>query len=123
MPFTELYNVALNEQLRPERDFEMWKKGAGSVFEYTIGVADICRAFSFCHHPYMLNPATKSRIMQLDAAAQMESELQAAVVNMLFSGTAGSPFLVLVVRRDHIVQDTLDQIVGKKWDLKKKLKV
>lgn len=71
----------------------------------------------------MLNPATKSRIMQLDAAAQMESELQAAVVNMLFSGTAGSPFLVLVVRRDHIVQDTLDQIVGKKWDLKKKLKV
>lgn len=31
VPFAELYNSALNEQLRPERDFEMWKKGAGYV--------------------------------------------------------------------------------------------
>lgn len=109
VPFTEFYNTALNEMVRPEKDFELWRRGAG--------------AFSFCNHPFVLNPATKARVMQLDAAAQMESELQAAVVNLLYSGQQSTPFLVLVVRRDHIVQDTLDQIAGKKWDLKKKLKV
>ena len=57
-----------------------------------------------------------------DATAQMTHEFEGAILRSLFVG-ATSPYLVVKVRRSHLIHDTLLQMGMRKEDLKKPLKV
>jgi len=78
--------------------------------------------FSFCKHPFILEPSSKSRVLMYDATAQMTHEFEGAILRSLFVG-ATSPYLVVRVRRSHLINDTLLQMSLRKEDLKKPLKV
>ncbi|EDO40302.1 predicted protein, partial [Nematostella vectensis] len=93
--------------------------------------------------PFLLDPASKVKVMHIDAVWQMRVEYQNAIVHQarvqqvqrIFEETEKSkklndgvkaamcPFLVLEVRRDHLIRDTLSQIHLKEYDLKKPLKI
>ena len=57
-----------------------------------------------------------------DSTAQMTHEFEGAILRSLFVG-ATSPYLVVRVRRTHLISDTLLQMSLRKEDLKKPLKV
>jgi len=57
-----------------------------------------------------------------DATAQMTHEFEGAILRSLFVG-ATSPYLILKVRRSHLIQDTLLRVSQHKRELKKPLKV
>ncbi|KAH8548788.1 hypothetical protein BGW37DRAFT_522980 [Umbelopsis sp. PMI_123] len=106
--FEFFYNDTLNEQLEIKEDFPQFKDRKG---------------FSFCDYPFILNSATKADILKVESMFQMRHELQDAFFRALFQGV-NSPYLVLEIRRDHIIHDALYQLETKSTqDLKKQLRV
>ncbi|GLC35097.1 hypothetical protein PLESTM_000279200 [Pleodorina starrii] len=118
------YNDAINhEDFNLKEDFRKWKH----PHKY-----DFC----FCKFPFMYDPGSKARILQMENQMSQVNELNSALMRGLFGGVGPSPipgllpdlcpFLVLRVRRGpYLVQDTLIQIHrAKETDsLKKPLKV
>lgn len=108
LPIDEFYNDAVNEHLEIKEDFPHWKAKEG---------------FSFCNYPFVLTASTKSDILKVESMVQMRHELQDAFFRAMFIGV-NSPYLVLEIRRTHIVRDALYQLESKKpQDLKKQLKI
>ncbi|GAX73417.1 hypothetical protein CEUSTIGMA_g869.t1 [Chlamydomonas eustigma] len=117
LPFSEFYNDAVNnEDFNIKEDFRRWK-------------APFQRDFSFCTCPYVYDPSSKARVLQMENQMAQFNELQGALFRGLLSGSDPMdmcPFLVLKVRRGaHLVQDTLIQINRAKEQeaLRKPLKV
>jgi len=106
--YRRFYNDAINLEVNLKEDYRRWKSARGE--------------FSFCDHPFVLEPASKSRVLMYDATAQMTHEFEGAILRSLFVG-ATSPYLVVKVRRSHLISDTLLQMGLHKDDLKKPLKV
>ena len=109
LPFHLFYNDAVNQEVNLKEDYRRWKAGGADEF-------------SFCEHAYVLEPASKSRVLMHDSTAQMTQEFEGAILRSLFVG-ATSPYLVVRVRRTHLISDTLLQMSLRKEDLKKPLKV
>ncbi|KAJ3119077.1 hypothetical protein HK100_000475 [Physocladia obscura] len=102
--------------------------------------------FSYLTYSFLFDPVAKTRVMHIDAMSQMSLQYEEAVVHQAIvihaqrflrddSGTVKdleeglkretNPYLVLEIRRQHLVKDVLDQIHKQKndSDLKKPLKV
>lgn len=100
--------------------------------------------FSWFSYPFLLPPSIKRKIVLIDAMSQMSLEYEDACVNhtlvvhaqKLLSEaphmlknletnlrSATCPYLLLEIRREHFVADTLSQMSRKWSDLKKPLKV
>jgi hypothetical protein len=108
LSYKSFYNDAVNQEVNLKDDYRRWKSQRGE--------------FSFCEHAFVLEPASKSRVLMYDATAQMTHEFEGAILRSLFVG-ATSPYLVVKVRRSHLINDTLLQMSMRKEDLKKPLKV
>jgi hypothetical protein len=113
--FKEFYNDTLNEQLDLVEDFVKWLNRSN---------------FSFCMTPFLLDPANKAQILKFESQFKQQQQrnqaMRDAVRNaMMGNGMVGfNPFLVFGVRRDHLIQDTLENIVRHEpEDLKKELKI
>jgi hypothetical protein len=80
---------------------------------------------SFISHPYVLTPATKALVLEFDAAVQMRKVMDVEVQTAIATGqTYVVPYFVLRVRREHIVMDTLGQVMlFEDTEFKKPLKV
>jgi len=108
LDYHSFYNDAVNQEVNLKEDYRRWKSER--------------EEFSFCEHPFILEPSSKSRVLMYDATAQMTHEFEGAILRSLFVG-ATSPYLVVKVRRSHLISDTLLQMSLRKDDLKKPLKV
>jgi hypothetical protein len=82
---------------------------------------------SLISYPFILSAGVKAAILELDAARQMregtESEMQQAVAT---GSRYVIPYLVIRIRRSHIVEDAINQFAAQddgSFDLKKPLKV
>ena len=112
LPDRDFYNDAVN---RPEfidlvEDYQIWMQEPGN-------------AFSFCKYPFLLDAATKADIVFLESEILMRAEGRRAMLQSILSGPV-SPYLVLRVRRDNIIQDTLNQLTqAPPTELKKEMKV
>ncbi|KAJ2162164.1 hypothetical protein GGF46_000906 [Coemansia sp. RSA 552] len=107
-PYTVFYNKAVNEHIDIKDDVPR--------FRIPDGV-------SFCSYPFLLSPTTKSEIIRIESVILMRTELQDSFFRAMFSGVT-CPYLVLEVRRDSLVRDTLYQLDLKlSQDLRKQLKV
>ncbi|GBG90038.1 hypothetical protein CBR_g50131 [Chara braunii] len=103
------YNDAVNnDEFNIKEDFRRFKHPE----RYT---------FSFCKYPFIYDPSSKSLLLQMESQELMNEEFEGAILQSIFV-EATCPYLVLTVRRSHLVQDTLEQIQDS-IDLKKKLKV
>ncbi|KAG7377858.1 putative E3 ubiquitin-protein ligase HTD2 [Phytophthora pseudosyringae] len=83
---------------------------------------------SFCDFPFVLDAASKSKVLQIDSDLEQRARAQDAVLSRsnLMMETAPSPYLVLKVRRENIVEDAMQQLVHLSTSaetLKKPLKV
>ncbi|KAM6972379.1 putative E3 ubiquitin-protein ligase HERC3 [Aplochiton taeniatus] len=85
---------------------------------------------TLCAYPFILNAQAKTTMLQTDAELQMQMAVSGANLHNVFMLLtlepllARNPFLVLHVRRDHLVSDALRELtVYSDVDLKKPLKV
>jgi hypothetical protein len=57
LDYRKFYNDAINQEVNLKEDYRRWKSQRGE--------------FSFCDHPFVLEPAAKSRVLMYDATAQV----------------------------------------------------
>ncbi|XP_026059518.1 probable E3 ubiquitin-protein ligase HERC3 [Carassius auratus] len=85
---------------------------------------------TLCAYPFILNAQAKTTVLQTDAELQMQMAVSGANLHNVFMLLtmepllARNPFMVLHVRRNHLVSDALRELtVYNDVDLKKPLKV
>jgi len=130
----EFYNETIGRKLNFKEEYKLWRKSLETK-PVTI--------FSFFNYPFLFDPVAKTRILHIDAMVQMSLEFEDAFVNQALivhaqrflpdSNTAATlekgmktktnPYFVLEIRREHLVKDTLSQILKGSNELKKPLKV
>ena len=112
LPTSTFYNTLLDYS-DLIADFEAWESRKGK--------------FSFCHYPMFLSIWAKIRIMEHDARRQMEIKAREAFFDSIMNRKAVSQFLVLKVRRDCLVEDSLrgvSEVVGTgQEEIKKGLRI
>lgn len=101
----------------PDRDlfeeFRRWRSGQN--------------VFSLLKFSFLLDASSKRRVLQFEARMDMMQRGRNAIFQSLFTRQA-SPYFVLVVRRDHVLSDTLSKInavlqTQMQQEMKKELKV
>ncbi|RMZ79347.1 hypothetical protein DV737_g3465, partial [Chaetothyriales sp. CBS 132003] len=104
-----------------------------SLLDYADLVADFeawettKTKFTFCQYPFFLSIYAKIHILEHDARRQMEDKAREAFFDTILGRKAVSQYLVLRVRRDCLVEDSLrsvSQVIGAGGeDIKKGLKI
>ncbi|XP_041049699.1 probable E3 ubiquitin-protein ligase HERC3 isoform X3 [Carcharodon carcharias] len=121
------YIHELNNLVNFETDFLYWaSQHAGVKIQPAIAEVPI----AFCSYPFVLNAQAKTKMLQTDAALQMQIAVnRTSLENIFMLLTLGpfltsSPFLVLHVQRTNLVSDALRELsIHSDVDLKKPLKV
>ncbi|KAG7285282.1 hypothetical protein NEMBOFW57_009903 [Staphylotrichum longicolle] len=94
-------------------DFEAWERKQGR--------------FSFCQHPFLLSIGAKIQILEHDARRQMETKARDAFFDSIMTNRVVQQFLVLDIRRECLVEDSLkavsEVIGGGGEEIKKGLKI
>ncbi|KAJ5078185.1 e3 ubiquitin-protein ligase hectd2-related [Anaeramoeba ignava] len=78
--------------------------------------------FSICNFPFLLNVLTKSKLFEMEAKVQQKIQMKNSLEIGMSIGNL-NPFFILHVRRDYIIEDSLNQISTSKENFKKELKV
>ncbi|GLE00692.1 hypothetical protein PINS_up009480 [Pythium insidiosum] len=129
--YDEFYNDAVNSEVDIVHDYSRSLFFLKKRLEASGGHAEdhqhlshrILSELSFCDFSFVLDAASKSRILNIDSDLEQRSRIQDAMVSRLLTNSV-SPYLVLRVRRDNIVEDSLQQLVRASPEtLKKPLKV
>ena len=112
VPISAFYNTLLDYS-DLVADFEAWESRREEFF--------------FCQYPMFLSIWAKIHIMEHDARRQMEIKAREAFFNSIMSRKAISQYLVLKVRRDCLVEDSLrgvSEVVGTgQEEIKKGLRI
>lgn len=112
LPTSDFYN-SLIDSADLVIDFENWEARRGR--------------FSFCQYPFLLSIAAKTQILEHDARRQMQNKARDAFFDSIMSRRAVNQFLMLKVRRDCLVDDSLkavSEIIGSgSEDIKKGLRI
>lgn len=112
LPISSFYNTLLDYS-DLVADFEIWESRSAK--------------FSFCQYPFFLSIWAKIHIMEHDARRQMEGKAREAFFNSILNHRAVSQYLVLKVRRDCLVEDSLrgvSEVVGSgQEEIKKGLRI
>ncbi|KAJ5121899.1 hypothetical protein N7448_003032 [Penicillium atrosanguineum] len=100
VPISSFYNTLLDYS-DLLADFETWESRVSK--------------FSFCQYPFLLSIWAKIHILEHDARRQMEVKAREAFFNSILNHRAVSQYLVLKVRRECLVEDSLrsvSEVVG-----------
>ncbi|KAH8706683.1 hypothetical protein BGZ61DRAFT_350034 [Ilyonectria robusta] len=112
LPTSDFYNSMI-DYADLVADFENWEARRGK--------------FSFCQYPFLLSIWAKNRILEYDARRQMQSKARDAFFDSIMSRRSVNQFLVLDVRRDCLVDDSLQavsEVIGSgSEDIKKGLRI
>lgn len=100
LPTNHFYNTLLDYS-DLIADFEAWEAKRGK--------------FTFCQYPFFLSIWAKIQIMEHDARRQMEIKAREAFFDSIMTRKSVNQYLVLKVRRDCLVEDSLkgvSEVVG-----------
>ena len=134
-PEQRLQNPALNAKCHAQAHGQIVPVSVfyNSVLDYADLVADFeawestKTKFTFCQYPFFLSIYAKIHILEHDARRQMEVKAREAFFDSILSRKAVSQYLVLRVRRDCLVEDSLrsvSEVVGSGGgDIKKGLRI
>ncbi|EDV19966.1 uncharacterized protein TRIADDRAFT_32725 [Trichoplax adhaerens] len=92
--FSAFYNEALSDAIDPRYDYR----------RFTVN--DIC----LLDFPCVIMPFNKTQYLSLDCRLRQNDEIGAAIILSLLNRDVPNPFLIIRVRRDHLIEDALWQL-------------
>ena len=98
---------------------EASRKGLGWKERVTQAGA---RPLSFCAFPFLYRPESKAEILRLECSQRKTAEFNSGMLRSMLDAQA-CPYCILRVRRDHIVSDAAREILRRRGELHKPLKV
>lgn len=114
--YKEFYNDAVNKEMDTREQFKLWWRG--------LEDPDQAPMFSFIRFPWILDSAFKSELLHIESALQQHFSQRRSIQDMREMSYMGFiPYLILEVRREHLIEDTLVQLVHGDNSLQKPLKV
>lgn len=143
LPLYAFYN-SLVDFVNVKLDFDNWlskkrtteylsstEPPVQSVIDYIKGTSSLLdlgdsvkpNQFFFCQYPYVISLGGKISILQYEARRQMERKAEEAFITSLDKRVTMDVYFKVRVRRDFIVQDSLDCIRVNQNNLKKSIKV
>lgn len=116
VPYTAFYNDVVSGEISLRNEFQRWMEARED---------SLSRMFSFCMYPFVLDANAKANVLKLDSAMQQHREARQSLMAGMFGGAAASPYLVMEVHRDNLVEDVMNHInsSSNSRGLKKPLKV
>jgi E3 ubiquitin-protein ligase HECTD2 len=96
VPISSFYNTRLDYSNLVIADFEAWESKTTK--------------FTFCQYPFFLSIGAKIQILEHDARRQMEVKAREAFFSSILTRKAVSQYFVLRVRRDCLVEDSLQRV-------------
>ncbi|GAA5908002.1 putative E3 ubiquitin-protein ligase HUL4 [Sporobolomyces salmoneus] len=132
---SEFYVTAIDALGEEEwiADFLSWEESAA---EESTSVENLRKEFRFCQYPFLLSLGVKKRLLEFENQRQIMDEASAAMRSnwnnsyRSFDGNFFSaederqmPLLVLDIRRNRLVQDSLQQISMNRSNLRKSLRI
>ncbi|KAJ9149407.1 HECT-domain-containing protein [Pleurostoma richardsiae] len=112
VPTSDFYTTLLDDS-DLVADFEAWESKRGK--------------FSFCQYPFLLSIWAKIQILEYDARRQMRNKARDAFFDSILTHRSVNQLLILNVRRDCLVEDSLkavSEVIGSGGeDIKKGLKI
>jgi len=97
VPYQNFYNDEVSK-IDLEKDYQVWMGSSSWIF-------------CFCRYSFLLNPFAKSQLIQIDAKAQQQREIQKALRNTFVSGVPFEPIITIIVSRETLVEDALPQFM------------
>ncbi|GAA5922366.1 hypothetical protein JCM1841_003085 [Sporobolomyces salmonicolor] len=79
--------------------------------------------YALCQYPFLLSLGVKTHLLQFDGQRQMLEQAAAAYRSSLSRRQLESPLLMLNIRRQYLVPDSLQQISSNRLNLKKTLRI
>ncbi|CDW90384.1 hect e3 ubiquitin [Stylonychia lemnae] len=122
LSYKEFYNDAINKELNLQDHFVQW------IQEREIARAsnvpyDRHAKFTICNYPWILDAANKSDMIKIQNKFSMEQQQHLNIMDMLRQPGLQSLYMYLEVRRENILEDTLNKIVNPGLNFKKPLRV
>ena len=131
LPIGDFYVQELCQGLNFKTEYKNWRDSETS------------QRFSYFNYPFLFDPISKTKILRLDALYQMSEEFEQSYVSQALIAhaqkflehsevlddletrmkLAANPFLVLEIRRESLVEDSLEQLGKKVLDLKKPIRI
>ncbi|KAI1980692.1 putative E3 ubiquitin-protein ligase [Ophidiomyces ophidiicola] len=112
IPISTFYNMLLDYS-DLIADFETWESRSGK--------------FTFCQYSFFLSIWAKISILEHDARRQMEAKAREVFFDNILGRRGGSQYLVLKIRRECLVEDSLSrvsEVIGSSaGDIKKGLRI
>ncbi|CAG8518597.1 5982_t:CDS:10 [Acaulospora colombiana] len=108
IPLSEFYNTMV-DYIPLISDFDTWEQRSGK--------------FAFCQYPFLISMGGKMQIMEFDARRQMETKAKEAFLKIIIQKCMTAPQLTLRVRRNNLIDDSLNLIAANETDLKKSLRI
>mmetsp|Transcript_2710 Transcript_2710/g.3166 ORF Transcript_2710/g.3166 Transcript_2710/m.3166 type:complete len:440 (-) Transcript_2710:382-1701(-) len=132
--YTEFYNDLINKEIELASHYEKWVRGLNYCKKKNIKYDRHSPngSFTLCNYPWLLDTTSKGEIIKYEAKAQMELLKDQELANLFIMGlTSQLPqnsineiaYLKFDVRREFIVEDTLNNLIREGVNLKKQLKV
>ncbi|KAK7079242.1 putative E3 ubiquitin-protein ligase herc4, partial [Halocaridina rubra] len=107
--YEAFYVAEIAEKIDIRRDYLNWISSKMRPF----GMSD--STISFCEYPFLFDAQAKTLLLRCDATRQMQGAMQEAFLNsspmLWLLDPAQVQFLNLSIRRDHIVEDTVKQLL------------
>ncbi|KJE95518.1 ubiquitin ligase E3A isoform 1 [Capsaspora owczarzaki ATCC 30864] len=97
LPIQQFYNDHISEGLELRGNLINWQRGTG---------------FTFCHFPFVITATAKYNLLAEESYMIQSKRHTDAFFNSIFS-EAQDPYLRVLVRRDHIIEDVLLQLSHK----------
>uniref|UniRef100_A0A671VZT2 HECT and RLD domain containing E3 ubiquitin protein ligase 3 n=1 Tax=Sparus aurata TaxID=8175 RepID=A0A671VZT2_SPAAU len=120
--YNQFYIPDITSLVDIQEDYLKWFLSKAEISDFP--------SVNLCAYPFILNAQAKTTMLQTDAELQMQMAVSGANLHNVFMlltlepHLARNPYLVLHVRRNHLVSDTLRELtMYSDVDLKKPLKV
>lgn len=110
VPLSKFYILSALNEAQLIKDFEGWEVNSPA-------------RFSLCGFPFLLSLGAKIQLLQFDKTRQMHAKAREAFRSILVDHRFSSPFVMMDIRREHLIRDSLRQISENRSDLNKRLKV
>ncbi|CAD5116540.1 DgyrCDS5419 [Dimorphilus gyrociliatus] len=117
VPYEKFYISEVTNMVDIKRDYISWIR---------MPINGTEKVFSLCNYPFVFNPEAKWTLLRLDTQIQMMRIMEEIQRRNLFQPPgfrSDNPYFFLEVRRDHIIEDTLNRLASCAHECKKPLKV
>lgn len=133
--YTEFNNDGFNKEMCLDVDmtnhYDVWIRAMNFCDRKNIPFVKY-KVTTFCNYPWLLDTTAKGEIMMAEAKLYMQQTADLELANIFIQGLSNQNpninntdmlYLQLKVRRENIIEDTLNSLIREGINLKKQLKV